>query len=158
MRIKVLALVIVLSLVFCCNNLFAKERKNFEFNLSAAGVTLEDEGLWIIPGGVVSLGYYPMKEVGIELGGIIIISEGAGALFSGNVVLSPPNLERFIPYAIGGVWTTTSGGFGWNIGGGLKIKLLNEGMAIRAEYRRWAVFEEFDWGVNFISCGLSFFF
>jgi hypothetical protein len=154
---KFFALTIVLSFGICSGDLLARERKNFEFNLSAVGVTIEDEGLWIIPGGVVSLGYYPLKKIGLELGGIIIISEGAGALITGNVVICPFNLERVIPYATGGLWTTTSGGFGWNIGGGLKIMIFDK-LAIRAEYRRWAVFEEFDWGVNFISCGLSIYF
>ena len=154
---KIFALVIFCSLVVCSGDLLAQERKKSEFNLSAVGVTIEDEGLWIIPGGVVSFGYYPMREVGLEIGAIVIISEGAWALFTGNVILSSFNLQRIIPYVTGGLWTTTAGGFGWNIGGGLKIKL-TERLAIRAEYRRWAVFEEFDWGVNFISCGLSYFY
>jgi len=152
---KFIILGIVFSLVVCSGDLLAKERKNFEFNLSAVGVTIEDEGLWIVPGGKVSLAYYPMKEVGIELGGIIVIP--GGVFFSGNVVVSPFNLQRIIPYATGGLWTTTAGGFGWNIGCGLKIKLI-ENLAIRAEYRRWAAFEEFEWGLNFISFGLSYFF
>ena len=62
-----------------------------------------------------------------------------------------------VPYAAGGLWTTSGGGVGWNIGGGLKMKL-TETLAIRAVYRRFASFEEFDWGVNVISFGLSIFF
>ena len=154
---KFISLAIFFSLVVCSGDLLPQERKRSEFSLRAVGVTVEGEGLWIVPGGVVSLGFYQIKEVGIELGGIIIIDEGIAALITGNVIVSPFNLQRTIPYVTGGLWTTTAGGFGWNVGGGLKIKL-TETLAIRAEYRRWAVFEEFDWGVNFISCGLSYFF
>jgi len=154
---KIIALVIVFFFMACSGNLLAQKRKGGELSLSAVGVTVEELGLWIIPGGMIGLGINTTKAVGVELDGIIVISEGAGALMSGNVVVSPFNLKEAIPYAIGGIWTTTAGGFGWNLGGGLKIKL-NENLAIRAEYRRWAVFEEFRWCVNFILCGLSLFF
>ena len=147
----------VLFLVVCSGNLLAQERKNTEFSLGIASFTFSEDGT--PAGGVISLGYHGTKGVGIgiELGGIIVLSEGAGVILSANLVLSFSNLQEPIFYAIGGVWTTTSGGIGWNIGGGLKIKL-NENMAIRAEYRRWVLFEDYDVGAASISCGLSLFF
>lgn len=69
--------------------------------------------------------------------------------------MCPFNL-RYSPYATGGLWTTTFGGVGWNIGGGFKIKL-NEDLAVRAEFKHWTNLD-FDWGVNLISFGITLFF
>jgi opacity protein-like surface antigen len=150
-------LALVFSLVVCSGNLLAQGRKNKEFSLGIAGVTFSEDGTPV--GGVISLGYHGTKgvDIGIELGGLIVLSEGGGVILSANLVLSFSNLKGPIYYAIGGVWTTTSGGTGWNIGGGLKIKL-NENMAIRAEYRHLVLFEDPDIGAASISGGLSLFF
>jgi len=153
---KFIALLIVFFLVACSSNLLAQKRKNGELSLCAVAI-VNHYGFWIIPGGMISLGINTTKTVGVELDGIIVISEESGALISANIVLSPFNLKELIPYTIGGIWTTTYGGFGWNFGGGIKIKL-SENLAIRAEYKYWANFEEYEWGINFISCGLSLFF
>lgn len=149
-----IALVIVLSLVVCSCSLMAQGRKNAEVGLGAAGVTYWEDS-WTVLGGVIGFGYNAI--IGFELGGIISIGEGGGVILSANLVMSPFNLQRVMPYAIGGVWTAAPEGSGWNIGGGLKIKL-NENLAIRAEYRRLVLFEESEVGATSISGGLSLFF
>ena len=141
----------------CSGNLLAQGQKNTEFSLGVAAVTFWEDGT--PAGGVISLGYHGTKgvDIGIELGGIIVLGEGGGAILSANLVVSPFNLQGVIPYAIGGVWMGIPEASGWNIGGGLKIKL-NENLAIRAEYRRWVLFEVSGVGATSISCGLSLFF
>jgi opacity protein-like surface antigen len=54
------------------------------------------------------------------------------------------------------LWTTTYGGFGFDVGGGVKIKL-SERFAIRAEYRRYFIGDD-DLGLNVILGGISVFF
>ena len=149
---KFISLFLIFSLVVCSGNLLAQERKNAEFSLGGAISGGIQEGSAVL--GVFSIGYY--ATIGFELGGHIVIGEGGGAILSANLVVSSFNRQGVIPYAIGGVWTLTSEGTGWNIGGGLKIKL-NENLAIRAEYRRWVPFGESEGGAYSISCGLSFF-
>jgi hypothetical protein len=146
-----IALAIVFSLVVCSGNLLAQERKSGEFSLGGAVSSGIREGPAFL--GVFSIGYY--ATIGFEFGGLFAI--GGGGIFSANFVLSASNHQEPIYYAIGGLWTTISGGTGWNIGGGLKIKL-NENMAIRAEYRRWVPFGESEGGAYSLSCGLSLFF
>jgi len=150
---KLAALITVFFFAACFGNLLAQEQKNLELTLGAAGTVAEGMGLWILPGGAISLGFHTTKGIGVEIGGIIL---AGGAFVSGNAVLSPLNLERVIPYTTGGLWTTTAGGLGWNAGGGIKLKL-NRTIGIRIEYRRWGIFDEYGWGGNLILFGLSFF-
>lgn len=42
---------------------------------------LEDESLWIIQEGMFGSGYQPIKEVRIELGGIVKIGERLGLMY-----------------------------------------------------------------------------
>lgn len=154
---KAIVLLIALAFVASGGDLWAQEGKKWEFSLSAAGVSASSEVLRVIPGGVFSCTYYPTKVIGVEFGTLVVISDSAFALLTGGVIVSLPNLQRVIPYVAGGVWTTTFGGIGWNIGGGLKIRA-TETLALRFEYRRWALFEELEYGANFFSGGISIFF
>lgn len=146
---KFIALFLVFSILALSGNLFAEARKKVE--ICFAGGLFFSEGI-SAPFGAVSLGYYS-KLIGAEVNGAII--EG-GAVIGGNLVVGLFDNQRLIPYATGGIWTTTDGGFGFNVGGGIKIKL-SEVFAIRAEYRRYFVGES-DWGVNAIIGGISLFF
>ncbi|MHA2315461.1 MAG: hypothetical protein ACXACF_09325 [Candidatus Hermodarchaeia archaeon] len=130
----------------------AQERKKAEFSLGAALSEGIQEGSAVA--GVFSIGHY--ETIGFELGGLIVIGEGVRAILSANFVVSPFYLQRVIPYAIGGVWSAIPEASGWNIGGGLKIKL-NENLAVRIEYRRWVPFGGSDDFAYYISCGLSLF-
>ena len=144
-------LVIVFSLVVCSGGLLAQEQKSGELSLGGAVFPGEEFALT----GMISLGFHKTGRlgVGVELGGII----AGGGVLSANLVLSSFDLERVILYATGGVWINTVGETGWNIGGGLKLKL-NENLAIRAEYRSWLPSEEYDeYSAGSILCGLSLF-
>jgi hypothetical protein len=148
---RIAALIFVLSLLFMSGQLIAQERNSAEFNISAVGTSLTGR-FGFIPAPKLSIGL--MKDsFGIELGGIVSIG---GALISGNVVISPFNDKKVTPYITGGLWTTTIGGLGWNVGGGIKI-MLNRKLAARFELQRWGFFEEGDFGIYFISGGFSFF-
>jgi hypothetical protein len=144
-------LAVVFCLVVCSGNLLAQERKSGEFSLGGAISGGIREGPAFL--GVFSIGYY--DTIGFEFGGLFVPS--AGGILSANFVLSASNHKEPIYYVIGGVWTITSDGTGWNIGGGLKMKL-NEKLAIRIEYRRWVPFGESEGGGYSLSCGLSLFF
>ncbi len=146
---KIIVLFLVYSILALSGNLFAETRKKGEFSL--AGGLIFSEG-YSSPFGGASLGYY-FKWIGAEVNGVVI--EGGG-IIGGNLVVGLFDNQRLIPYATGGIWTTTYGGFGFNVGGGIKIKL-SEVFAIRAEYRRYIVGES-DWGVNAVIGGISFFF
>ncbi len=146
---KSIALFFVFSLIVLSGNLTAQERKRGE--ISFGGGLFFSEGN-SSPFGAASLGYY-FKLIGVEVNGAII--EGGGVL-GGNLVVGLFDNQGLIPYATGGIWTTTYGGFGFNVGGGIKIKL-SEVLAIRAEYRRYIV-SETDWGVNAVIGGISLFF
>ena len=149
-----ITLVIVFSLVVCSGNLLAQERKSREFSLGAAvssGIREGSDAHFVF-----SIGYH--ATIGFELGGLIVTGEGVGVILSANLAVSPFYLQRVIPYAIGGLWTVLLGEIsGWNIGGGLKIKL-KENMAIRIELRRWVPFGQSEGGAASISFGLSWFF
>jgi hypothetical protein len=146
---KFISLFLVFSLLVLLGNLFAESRKKGEICF-AGGLFFSDGESF--PFGAASLGYYS-KLIGAEVNGGII--EG-GAVIGGNLVVGLFDNQVFVPYATGGVWTTTDGGFGFNAGGGIKIKL-SKVFAIRAEYRRYFVGDS-DWGVNAIIGGISLFF
>lgn len=146
---KFISLLLVFFVLVLSGNLFAEARKKGEFSL--AGGLFFSEGA-SSPFGAASLGYY-FKWVGAEVNGAIL--EGGGVI-GGNLVVGDFANPRLIPYATGGIWTTTDGGFGFNAGGGIKIKL-SEVLAIRAEYRRYFIGDS-DWGVNAIIGGISLFF
>lgn len=76
-------------------------------------------------------------------------------IIGGNILVGTFESKNLMPYLTAGIWTTTGGGFGYNVGGGVKIKL-SEVFAIRAEYRRYFISE--DWGVNAMIGGISMFF
>ena len=130
-------------------SLFAETRKKGEISL--AGGLFFSEGN-SSPFGAASLGYY-FKWIGAEVNGAIV--EGGGVI-GVNLVVGDFDNRRLIPYATGGIWTTTYGGFGFNVGGGIKIKI-SEVFAIRVEYRRYIV-SETDWGLNAVIGGISLFF
>ena len=150
---KFIVLFLVFSLFSLSGNLMAQNRKKGEISLGG-GFFFVDGGSSAF--GAVSLGYYS-TFIGVELNGAIL--EG-GALIGGNLSVGPfamrIAMRSFIPYATGGIWTTTSGGIGFDIGGGIKIKL-SEVFALRTEYRRY-IFGESDWGMNAIIGGISWFF
>jgi hypothetical protein len=146
---KFMALFLVFSVLILSGNLFAEARKKGEICFGG--------GLFFSEGnsaafGAASFGYYS-KLIGGEVNGAIL--EG-GMVIGGNLVVGLFDNQSLIPYATGGIWTTTAGGSGYNIGGGIKMKL-SEVFAIRAEYRRY-FFGDSDWGVNTIIGGISLFF
>ena len=143
------ALFLIFSFVILPGNLMAQEMKTGEICLG--GSLFFFEGDTALFGMICVGGNY--KVVGFDLRGYI--TEG-GAIIAGNLKLGLFDSQRSVPYATGGVWTTTGGGFGFNIGGGLGLRL-TEVFAIRVEYRRWFV-GEIDWGLNTISAGISWFF
>lgn len=146
---KFIAFFLVFSVFTLSGNLFAEARKKGEICFGGGLFFSEGNSAAFV---AASLGYYS-KLIGGEVNGAII--EG-GAVIGGNVVVGLFDNQRLIPYATGGIWTTTAGSFGYNIGGGIKMKL-SEVFAIRAEYRRY-FFGESDWGVNTIIGGISLFF
>ena len=146
---KIVSLFFVFLILSLCGNLCAKERKMGEICF-AGGLSFLDGGN--APLGAVSLGIY-YKVIGIEVNGAIL---GGAQVIGGNLVAGPFDNQSLIPYATGGIWTTTYGGFGFNFGGGIKIRL-SEGFAFRSEYRRY-FFSDTDWGLNVIVGGISLFF
>ena len=146
---KLIAMTLVFSIFALSGNLFADSRKKGE--ICFAGGLFFSEGD-SAPFGAASLGYY-FKLIGAEISGAYV--EG-GAVIGGNLVVGLFDSPGLIPYATGGVWAFTDGGFGFNAGGGIKIKL-SEVFAIRAEYRHYFS-SDMDWGVNAIIGGISFFF
>lgn len=145
---KIIMLFFVLSLVVLSANLMAQERKKGEISFGG-GVVFEEGNS--SPFGVVSLGS-ASKFIGAEVNAGYI--EGV-VVIGGNLLVGKFESKNLVPYVTGGVWTTTFGGFGFNVGGGLKIKL-SEVFAIRAEYRRYFTGE--DWGLNALIGGISLFF
>jgi opacity protein-like surface antigen len=154
---KFTVLIFVLVMLAFSGNLLAQEKNSKEISLSAVGAANFGE-FRFIEGPMITIGYNTTKGIGFEAGGIIVFGETVGALLSGNIVVSPFNIRKIVPYATGGLWTSHSfAGVGWNAGGGIKL-LLSDKLAIRAEYRRWSSFEEFSFGVNTFSGGLSYIF
>lgn len=135
-------------------NLGAHERKRAEICLAGGIFTTGSNGSGII---ATSLGYN-FKFVGAEVYGAIIEQ---GTVLGANLLLGFFEYQPFIPYVIGGIWTIggdntiVAEGSGFNVGGGIKIKLM-DAFAVRAEIRRY--FVESHWGVNTFTGGISLFF
>lgn len=146
---KFIISLLVLSIFALSGDLIAQNRKKGEISFGGGYFFVERESTAF---GAVALGYYS-TYIGAEVNGAIL---RGGALIGGNLSIGPFAMERFIPYATGGVWTTTSGGFGFTFGGGVKMKL-SEVVAIRAEYRRY-IFGDSNWGLNAIIGGISWIF
>ena len=139
---KLTAFVFVLMLLTLSGELMAQEQPHGEVCL--AGILLGD-----MSSGAISLGYYS-KFAGVEANGTVLED---GVVFGGNL-LAGFFEKGFTPYATGGIWVTTGGYIGFNLGGGLKIKITKR-IAIRAEYRRY-FYSNIEWGVNVLAGGLSF--
>jgi len=146
---KIMVLFLVYSVVALSGSLFAETRKKAEISL-AGGSFISEGGSSAF--GAASLGYY-FKWIGAELNGAVL--EGGG-IIGCNLVIGIFDSPRLIPYTTGGIWTTTYGGGGFDVGGGIKMKL-SEAFAIRAEYRRY-VTSDTDWGVSAAIGGISLFF
>lgn len=146
---KFIGFFLLFSVLAISGNLFADARKKGEISFGGGLFLSEYDSLSF---GAASLGYYS-KFIGGEVNGAIF--EG-GAVIGGNLIVGHFDNQRLIPFATGGIWTTAFGGLGYNIGGGIKMKLSEE-FAIRAEYRRYFVGDS-DWGVNTIIGGISLFF
>ncbi len=148
MDMKNLAISIFISfLLIWSGNLNAQERKKAEICLAGGAFLSEDTSTAFV---AASIGY-KFKFIGAEVNGEIFRE---AIVLGTNLLLGPFHL-RIIPYATGGIWTTTWGGIGLNVGGGIKIKL-SDTFAVRAEFRRY--FVESDWGINTIIGGISLFF
>ena len=124
MRMKFIVFFLVFSLLVLTANLMAEERKKGE--ICFAGGLFIPEG-YSAPFGAVSLGFYS-NVIGIEVNGAIL---GGVTVIGSNLVAGGFDSRNLIPYATAGIWTTTYGGFGFNFGGGIKIKV-SELLAIRA--------------------------
>jgi len=146
---KFMILFLVFSVWAISGSLFADARKKAEISLAGGAFISEGNSSSF---GAASLGYY-FKWVGAELNGAVL--EGGG-IIGCNLVIGIFNSPRLIPYTTGGIWTTTYGGGGFDVGGGIKMKL-SEALAIRAEYRRYIV-SDTGWGVSAVIGGLSLFF
>jgi hypothetical protein len=146
---RIIIMYLVFSLFALLGDLGAQNKKRGEISLGG-GIFFADGGSSAF--GAVSLGFYE-PFIGVELNGAIL--EG-GALIGGNLSVGPFAALRFIPYATGGIWTTTFGGVGFNVGGGIKLRL-TEAFALRTEYRRY-IFGDSDWGVNALIGAISWFF
>ena len=144
-----MVLALAFSLLATSGKLMAQNRKSGEVCL-AGGVFFADGSY--APVGGICVGY-TTKFVGAEVNGAAL--EGGG-IFGGNLVVGLFDNPRIIPYATGGVWTTTYGGFGFHAGGGIKMKL-SQAYAFRIEYRRYFL-DDSDWGVNAVVGGISWFF
>lgn len=146
---RAISLFLVFFILVLSANLFADARKKGEISFGG-GVFFSggDSSAF----GAASLGYYS-KLIGAEVNGALIMG---GGVIGGNLVLGLFDAEPLVPYATGGVWTTTYGGFGFDVGGGIKIRL-SKVFAIRVEYRRY-FFDDGDWGVNTVIGGISLFF
>jgi len=140
---------IVFSVFAASGNLVAQERKKVEICL-AGGALFAGGGY--APVGGASIGY-TSKYVGVELNGAYF---GYVGVFGANLVAGLFENKRYIPYATGGVWTSTYGGLGFYVGGGLKMQL-SPRYAWRTEYRRYVVGDT-KWGLNAIVTGVSIFF
>lgn len=130
-------------------NLIAKERKRGELYLG--GSIFFWDGDATLFGMIMVGGNY--RGTGFDLS-LHIISRGA--IIAGNLKLGFFDGQKLIPYATGGIWTTTAGGFGFSLGGGLVLRL-TESLGIRAEYRRLFV-GEIEWGLNSILGGICLFY
>lgn len=146
---KFTVLLVVFSALVLSGNLFAEGERKREISFGG-GYFLSD--CCSTSFGAASLGYYS-KLIGGELSGAVL--EG-GAILGGNLVLGLFENQLVIPYTTMGIWTTVCGGLGYNVGGGIKIKL-SETFAMRAEYRRYFVGDT-DWGIDTIIGGISLFF
>jgi hypothetical protein len=145
---KLTVLFLVISLLAFAGNLSAQQGIKSELSLGGGSFLGEGCSSYF---GAASLGFYS-KMIGAELSGAIL---GGGAVVDVNLSSGPFEWQHFIPYATSGIWTTTSGGFGFNVGGGIKIKLSDE-VALRVEYRRYLL-QESDWGLDAIIGGISLF-
>jgi opacity protein-like surface antigen len=145
---KCIVTLLLFSFLALSGDLIAQKRKKGEVSLGG-GVFFADGGSAF---GAISLGYLT-PFVGLEMNGAIL--EGGG-LIGGNLSVGPFTSQVFIPYVTGGIWTTTEGGSGFNVGAGVRVKL-TEAFALRAEYRRY-IFGESDWGLNAVIGAISYFF
>lgn len=146
---KTASLSLVFFILVLSANLFAEARQKGEFSLGGGVFFAGHDGSAF---GAASFGYYS-KFIGAEVNGALIMG---GGIIGGNLVLGLFNAEPLIPYVTGGAWITTYGGFGFDVGGGIKIRL-SKVFAIRVEYRRYLL-DEGDWGVNTLIGGISLFF
>ena len=141
---------LIVFFVFAASgNLAAQERKKVE--LCIAGGALFSSGGYG-PAGGLSLGY-TSKYVGVEVNGAYI---GGVGVFGANLVAGLFDSKRYIPYATGGLWTSSYGGLGFYVGGGVKVKI-SPRYAWRTEYRRYIVGDS-KWGLNAVVSGISIFF
>jgi hypothetical protein len=146
---KFIVLFLTFFVLALSGNLFSETEKKWEISFAGG---LFFSGFDSVGFGAASLGYYS-KFIGTEVNGAVL--EGI-AIIGGNLFLGIFDNQRFIPYTTGGVWTTTYGGFGLNVGGGIKIRI-SKVLAVRGEYRRYFVSES-DWGVHTVIGGISLFF
>jgi len=130
-------------------DLNAQNRKKAEISLGGGSFYAGGDGVSF---GAFALGICS-GYIGAELNGAIV--EG-GIILGGNLSIGPFALRGLIPYATGGIWTTTLGGFGFNVGGGIRFKL-TEAFALRTEYRRY-IFNGSDWGINALIGAATLFF
>jgi len=130
-------------------NLYAEAMKKGEFSLAGGIFFTGSDGTAF---GAASLGGHS-KFIGIEANGAVF--RGSGIL-GANLVLGTFGAEYVIPYATAGVWTSTVGSGGINVGGGIKIKV-SEITAFRIEYRHYFLGGG-DWDVNTFIGGFSLFF
>jgi len=146
---KITALFFVFFLIVLSGNLTAQERKKGEISF---GGFFSPEGYRSLFGGASSVGY-TNKFIGVEVNGGYI----AGlVVLGGNLVVGAFDSKILVPFTTGGIWTSQFGGFGFNVGGGLKL-MLSEAFAFRVEYRRY-FFGDGDWGINVMIGGVSMFF
>jgi hypothetical protein len=146
---KQMVLLLIVSILAASGNLMAQTRKKGEVFL-AGGVLFSDGGY--APAGGISIGY-TTKYIGAEVNGAYI---GGGGVFGANLVAGLFDNKRIVPYATAGAWTTTFGGLGFYLGGGVKMKA-SQRYALRIEYRRY-ILGDSDWGINAIVAGVSWFF
>ena len=140
---------IVFSVLLMSATLMAQERRRYEFSL-AGGAVITDSAYGPVVG--LSIGY-TSKSVGAEVNGAYI---GMVVVFGANLVAGLFDSKRAIPYATGGVWTSTYGGLGFYLGGGLKL-MISPRSAWRTEYRYYVVGDS-KWGLNAVVTGISWFF
>jgi len=148
---KLISLLLVFSLFFLSGNMFAEARRKAE--ICYAGGLYFGRNSYNSFLGTVSLGYY-FKLIGAEVNGIVVFK--GITIFGSNLSLGLFDNQRLIPYATGGIWKNSHEGYGYNVGGGIKIRF-EDGFAIRAEYRHYFYTEEGD-DIDMIIGGLSLFF
>ncbi len=150
---KFAAFVFAVFFLMISGNLWAQKTKAKEFSLGVVGVS-NGEKYRFRHGAMVSIGYNTTKGIGVEAGGIGSTRLSFGVLIYGNVVVSPFQIPKFFPFVTGGLWASPSEVTGWDVGCGLKL-MVSKDMALRAEFRRWMRFDNYEENINIISICFS---